>query len=290
MKGKATLFTISLLGGTALAVSTLGAQTSSPERRRLMLPGGSQIGVTVTEVAGKEAGSADAAGVRISTVDSDSPAAKAGLRAGDLVVEVDGEVVRSARQFGRLIQETADGRSVKLSVVRDGTRQSLAVTPESRPFAFGVDGDRIGREVTRGLREIEPQLRDLEPRLRELEPMVRDFRFELPFDVDEWRMFGGGRGRLGVQMTPLPSQLADYFGAKDGGVLVSSVTAGSAAEKAGLKAGDVITSIDGDRVRSSSDLSAELRDKDGAVSIGILREKKESTVQATLESATTRRR
>ena len=57
-----------------------------------------------------------------------------------------------------------------------------------------------------------------------------------------------------------------------------------------VKAGDVITSIDGDRVRSSSELSGELRDKDGAVSIGIIRDKKESTVQATLESATTRRR
>jgi S1-C subfamily serine protease len=75
------------------------------------------------------------------------------------------------------------------------------------------------------------------------------------------------------------------------GVLVTSVTEGSAASRAGLKAGDVITSIDGQRVETREDLLRGLRDADRdapsgtvEVSIGIVRDKKESTVKATFES------
>ena len=97
------------------------------------------------------------------------------------------------------------------------------------------------------------------------------------------------RGRLGVQLNDLSPQLAEYFGATDGGVLVSSITKDSAAEKAGLKAGDVITSINGDRVRHTDDLIDELRDaKDAEVTIGIIRDKKASSVKATMENASPR--
>jgi serine protease Do len=92
-----------------------------------------------------------------------------------------------------------------------------------------------------------------------------------------------------VQLNDLTPQLAEYFGAKDGGVLVASVTKDSPADKAGLKAGDVITSIDGGRVRSSDDVIDGLRDKDGQISVGVVREKKESTLNATIESDTPRR-
>ena len=258
----------------------------------MMLDGrGGQLGVVVRDLdeAGLKGAAGAASGVRIDDVDQDSAAAKAGLREGDIVVDVDGERVRSARQFSRLIQETPDGRSVNLGVVRDGKRQSISVTPESRPFAFGFDGDLIDRDVARGLRdlgprlrEIEPQLRELEPRLREIEPQLREFRFNGPmdFDFDMLPRMTSPRGRLGVQLNELTPQLAEYFGVKDGGVLVSSITKDSAAEKAGLKAGDVITSVNGDRVRHTDDLVDELRDaKDGDVTIGIIRDKKESTRQ-----------
>jgi serine protease Do len=238
----------------------------------------------------KGAGGAQS-GVRIEDVDQDSPASKAGLRQGDIVVDVDGERVRSARQFSRLIQETPEGRTVRLGVMRDGKRQSIDVTPESRSFGFGPDGDFIARQLEPRLRELEPRLRELEPRLRELEPRLREFRFDGPFsfDFDMLPRLTSPRARLGVQTNPLTPQLAEYFGAKDGGVLVSGVNQGSPAEKAGLKAGDVITSIDGDRVRSVDDLVDELRSKEGEVTLGILRDKKESTMKATIESEVPRR-
>jgi serine protease Do len=300
----AVVFAVSGLAQTPPAPGEPPPGDSQDERRRpgvMMLDGrGGQLGVVVRDLdaEGLKAAAGATSGVRIDAVDQDSPAAKAGLREGDIVVDVDGDRVRSARQFARLIQETPEGRSVSLGVVRNGQRQTIAVTPESRPFAFGFDGDRIGRDIARGLREIEPglrelepRLRELEPRLRELEPRLREFYDDVPryFDFDVMPRMTSPR-RLGVQLDNLTPQLAEYFGAKDGGVLVSEVTKDSPAEKAGLKAGDVITSIDGDRVRHSDDLREELRDKEGEVTIGILRDKKESTVKATIEPSAWRPR
>jgi len=91
--------------------------------------------------------------------------------------------------------------------------------------------------------------------------------------------------RLGVSVEELTSQLAGYFGAKDG-VLVTSVADGSAASRAGLKAGDVITAINGQAVRSREDLLRGLREAPDSdeVTIGIVRDKKDSTVKAKLEA------
>jgi serine protease Do len=280
-----TLIGLGLAGAVGFAVSTVAAQGSGDNQERtarprvMMLDGrGAQIGVEVNDVT---------EGVRIEEVDQESPASKAGLHAGDIVVDLDGERVRSARQFSRLIQETASGRSVALGIMRDGKRQVVTVTPEARAFGFGFDGDQLGRDIARGLRDIEPQLRELEPRLRELEPRLREFRFNGPFDFnfDGLPRITSPRGRLGVQLEELTPQLGEYFGAKDGGVLVTSVTADSPAAAAGLRAGDVITSIDGDRVRRTEDVIDDLRDKEGEVTVGILRDKQESSVKATLEDA-----
>src|SRR5256885_12076745 len=60
----------------------------------------------------------------------------------------------------------------------------------------------------------------------------------------------------------LTKQLADYFGVKDGGLLITSVTENSPAAKAGLKAGDVITAAEGEKVTSSGDLTRAINKKD----------------------------
>ena len=93
----------------------------------------------------------------------------------------------------------------------------------------------------------------------------------------------GSRGRLGVSVQSLTPDLQEYFGATNGGALVSSVTKESAAAKAGVKAGDVITSINGRRITDSDDLVRELDDLTGEVTIVLLRDKKEMTLKATLE-------
>jgi S1-C subfamily serine protease len=70
---------------------------------------------------------------------------------------------------------------------------------------------------------------------------------------------------------------------------VTAVTEGTAASRAGLKAGDVITSINGTAVHSPDDLVRQLRDASGAeVTIGIVRDKKESSVKATIDGPSRR--
>jgi len=275
--------------GLVLAVTSLVAQDrgrpEAPERgaRREMflLDGrGSRLGVTVRDLEAAEVTAAVPGGAKVDDVDRDSPAEKAGLKAGDVVVEYDGERVRSARQLTRLVQETPEGRQVTLAVLRDGSRQTLTATPEARGFSWNmdIDGERLGREVERGMRGLEG-LREFR-----MDPPAFDFRF----DPDAWPM---GRGRLGVTLQTVTDQLAQYFGAPDGGALVTSVREGSPAEKAGLKAGDVITSVNGDAVRDAGDVMSHVRGASAdEVTIGYLRDRKAASVKATLEPRSERGR
>ncbi len=286
------VFCLGLATAVGGAVAGLGAQdpstrpsgTLGASRPRVFtLDGrGSQLGVVVSDVDARQG-----AGVNVDEVTEDSAAEKAGLKAGDVVVEFDGERVRSARQFTRLVQETPEGRTVKLAVLRDGNKQTLEATPEARSFSWdiNIDGDRIRREVERGLQglrefRVEPPM-DFRSDRGDREP--RRFEFRTPdggrADVFSMR---SSRGRLGVTVQELSPDLADYFGAKNGGALVSSVTKGSAAEKAGLKAGDVITTVNGDRVNDADDVIRELAGVTGEVTLGVIRDKKEMTVKATI--------
>jgi serine protease Do len=223
--------------------------------------------VSVRDAEPSQADRRDAqGGVVVDDVRPDSPAQKAGLKRSDVIVEFDGERVRSARQFARLVSETPPGRTVTATIVREGRRQSVQVTPSAgQRFDVFVDGPRLRAQlddqVSRGLRR---------------------FNFEnFDFDFDGW---GGSSRRLGVAVTELSPQLAGYFGVKDG-VLVASVTEDSPASRAGLKAGDVITSVGGTTVGSTGELVRLLRDAgDAEVTLGIVRDKRELTVKATPES------
>ena len=238
------------------------------DRRVIQLDGrGSQLGVMVSDVD-------DAAGVRVDTVESDSAAAKGGVKAGDVVVEFDGERVRSARQLTRLVQETPAGRAVKMTVRRGSDRQTLDVTPEARE-AFAWHG-RFGPEFERDVeRSVEQSLRNLP---EQIEPLL-NFRFDGGIPAM------GARGRLGVQVEGLSDQLATYFGVADGGVLVAGVTADSPAAKAGVKAGDVITKVNGAAVKDPGDLVRALGDvkDDGAVALDVVRDRKATSLKATIE-------
>ena len=257
-----------------VAAISVAAQDRVEPRRdmRVFGGGGSQLGIRVSD---------SATGVRVDDVDSGSPADKAGIREGDVVVEFDGERVRSAMQLTRLVRETPNGRSVAVAVMRDGKRQALQATPEAgRTFAFD---DEAMRELERGLRNLPPEFRAVPPVYRYDNP-PRRFEYRLPDGyAPDWAVpFMGSRGRLGVTVQSLTPDLEAYFGAKNGGALVSSVAQDSAAAKAGVKAGDVITSINGRRVSDADDLTRELRDLTGEVTIAVLRDKKEMTLKGTL--------
>jgi len=263
------------------APSIYGQRDDRPERRArelsILAGRGASIGVSIRDVMPAEAGGQPPRGVLIDEVRPDSPADKGGMKRGDVVVEFDGEHVRSARQFSRLVQESTPGRSVTATVVRDGQRRDLQITPS--------ENDRRGDVMISG--DFGDYWREFGRDLGRLGDHLPSFDFNFDFDLPGLM---SGR-RLGISVNELTNQLAEHFGVKDG-VLVTSVTEGTPAARAGLKAGDVITSINGQRVESREDLMRGLRDADrdarsGSfdVTIGFVRDKKESSVKATIDSA-----
>jgi serine protease Do len=250
--------------------------------------GGSRIGASVRDVDAddvKERKLASESGAVLSDVDDDTPASRAGLKAGDVVVEYDGERVRSARQLTRLVQETPSGRKVGVVVSRDGSRMTFTVEPEAGSFpsvyAFTTPpvppAPPAPPRAPRAPRAPMPPSfdRDFEfapepPDLRDLEVFRDGFAYS----------FGGGR--LGVSLQTLSDQLATNLGAEDG-VLVTEVNDDSAASKAGLRAGDVITKVDGREIDNTGDVMRALGRATGEIEIEIVRDKKKQTVKATLE-------
>lgn len=219
---------------------------------------GSSIGITVRDTD---------TGVVVQEVRSDTPASRAGLQAGDVVTEFDGERTRSAAQFTRLVRETAAGRMVKIAVLRSSKPMTMDIVPEGR--------DSVDLNI--------PDLtRDFQ---RQFQGWPHDFTFD--FDGDGGVFTRLSQRRLGVTVTPLSDQLATYFGVKQG-VLVSEVTAGSAAETAGLRAGDVITMVRGQTVSDPGDVVRELSAAESGTSVDIrvTRDRKEITLTAKMPERT----
>jgi serine protease Do len=184
--------------------------------------------------------------------------------------------VRSARQLTRLVQETPAGRAVPATVLRDGQRTSVTITPEDgNRFSY----DRFGDLENLGNFRLRVAPKPPSPPAPPAPPMAWDF--------DELL---GRSNRLGVTVDSLTGQLAEYFGAKQG-VLVTSVNDNSAAAKAGLKAGDVITTFNGSPVDGPADIRRRmqgLRDGD-EFTIEILRDRKGVTLKGKAERTERRR-
>ena len=257
---------VMLLGSTGRAT----AQRRPVDRTQMFalanLAGGSRIGLSIEDVADNDA--ADEGAV-VRDVRPGSPAASAGFAEGDIMVEFDGERVRSARHLTRLVQDTPAGRTVGTVVMRDGRRVELEVTPEPASFDMAAVVGRVGERLDNYTRVLPDAGRNF----------AYDFRTRL------------GPVRLGVNVQELSPQLADFFGVDDG-VLVSSVDEVSAAADAGLQAGDVITSVDGRSVADSANLRRRLSavDPGEEVSIGVTRAGRELELTATLNEGRARRR
>jgi len=220
--------------------------------------GGSWLGVGVTEVTPekvKELKLPAERGALLGKIVPDSPAAKAGLKENDVITEINGQRVEGSEQFRRMIREIPAGRTAQLSVWRDGRQQTVAVTLDKSQAAH----HHTMVAPTPG--SFAFQMPDLQE-LPEIEGF-RNFHLSVP-----------GHARLGIDAEDLEGDFGNYFGAPDGeGVLVRNVFENSPAAKAGLKAGDVITTMDGERIRTASELREKLMLKKDAktVKLGLLR-------------------
>ena len=271
--GGASAVVAAALSAVVTAALVMAAQPAAAQDSRVVVRsvGAASIGVTIRDVTGEDAVKAKMAqpsGVFVESVVEGSPAAKAGLQAGDVVVDFDGERVRSAGHFTRLVQESVPNRQVTAAIVRGTSKQTVTVVPQS-----GGNFNVLPNDARRRLQGLERQLpRDLNLRLD-----------------DAFRNRTTATGRtLGVTVSPLSDQLAEYFGVKQG-VLVSAVTSGSAAAAAGIRAGDVITAVNGQSVSTSADITRALRENSGdSAEIAVTRDRKPLSLKATLPARTTR--
>jgi serine protease Do len=206
-------------------------------------------------------------GVEVTSVQGDSAADKAGLKVGDVVLEFNGQKVEGWEHLKRLVHETPIHREVKIGVWRNGTAQTLTAVVGARremPMEPG-NGNFVMPMPTLPAPPMPPM-----PQL----------------DIPQFRTLMGASS-LGIMGEALgqESQLAEFFGVKEG-VLVRSVTKGSAAEKAGMKAGDVVTKIDDTAISSPQQISSVLRNarSKGTVTVTVVRNKKEITIGVTIEA------
>ncbi len=232
---------------------------------------GGWLGVEIAEVTpdnSKDLKLSSVRGVIVKDVEPDSPAAKAGLKENDVITQYDGQTVEGTVQFRRLVRETPPGHTVALAISRDGNIQNLSIELGDRSAFFE--------------KRMQGRMRDFGGANTFVSPNL-DFNFAGP---EAFGMMDSRTPQLGISAEDLSGQLGNYFGAPDGaGILVREVRPGTPAEKAGLKAGDVIVQVDGKPVRTLSELRDQLRDKNDQkpVSLGILRKGASTSVSVTIE-------
>ncbi len=222
-----------------------------------LLSGGTYLGVNLCEISSdraRELKLKEAYGVEITRVEDGSPAEKAGLKSGDIVLEYNGQRVEGMEQFGRLVRETPSGREVKLLISRNGATQTVLATLQTRKL--------------KNFPTVMPNFDMPQMRLPDMPQMFTTWRSPV----------------LGVEAESLGSQLAAYFGVKEG-VLVRSVARDTAAEKAGIKAGDVITKVDGSAVTTPNELDSAVHAASSKKSfpVDLVRDRHETSVTVTIE-------
>lgn len=206
-------------------------------------------------------------GVAITRVVKDSPAEKAGLRKDDVILRIDNENVTSVRRLNRLVSEIAPDQTVRVAISRGGAEQEIVATMGRRSGSNSF-GSLFGDRLFKG----------------DLKDFGRwDWEGALPNHDGSFTFAFGASRRIGVGTTELTKQLAEFFGVPGGkGVLVTSVSEGGPAAQAGVKAGDVITAIDGEAIDSTGDISRILNQKkEGDVTLTVIRNKSQQSIRVT---------
>jgi serine protease Do len=190
--------------------------------------GGSHLGVKLADLDSDRAKSlklSEVTGALVLAVEENSAADQAGLRSGDVILSYNGEKVLGAQQLGRLVLETPQDRKVTLKIWREGKAKDIVVTTAAPS------------DVYMGNSAFAPS----------------DFITDIPAPLMVWKNVV-----LGFDYEPLSVQLAQFFGVKQGS-LIRSVQPSSPAEKAGIRAGDIITGVAGHSTYSPRDFGTAIR-------------------------------
>lgn len=259
-----------------LVITGFAQQTPRPGSRNVqVITQGNQpyLGIGVRDIdpdSAKKFNLKEVRGAEVTNVAEDSPAAKAGFKPGDVIVEFNGQPIEGGEQLSRLVHETPIGRQIRLGVWRNGSVQTLTATVEThkgvQSFTFNGPWQSVDPE------QLQEQFRSFHmPEMPGMPGMP------MPANTP----------MLGIMGEPLgqEKQLAEYFGVEDG-VLVKSVNRGAAADKAGIKAGDVILRVDDSNTSTTRDIAMALRAARSkkTVTVLVMRNHKEMPITVTLDN------
>jgi len=235
-------------------------------------------------------------GARVSEVVHDSPAEKAGLQSGDIIIVFDGKTIRGPVGLTKQIHERKPGDTVRVDVLRDGQVKTIEIELADRFAGHGVGSYTLApfAEIEFVMPQMEMELQEkIERSLEHLEhiqlPEVYGLRScEEGEDCEDSNFFfdfrWGGKPRLGVQLVETTPELKEHLGSSDGtGVLISKVMRGLPADHAGIQVGDLIVRVAGDPVEEVSDLRRALNDRAGETfTIEVIRDGKSLDLDVTL--------
>lgn len=203
----------------------------------------------------------EAQGAEIITVDHDAPAAKAGLRVHDVILAMNSQAIAGEAQLRQLLREQPAGRTVTFVISRNGQQQTITVQLADRST---LEADAWSQHTTLP----EPDETDV--------PQTPGPSYGYGF----LSALGPNPLYTGLDLDMLGPQLANFFGVHDGqGLLVRRVDDNSPGSVAGLRAGDVITRVNGQIVATTNQWMRAIHANRGKlVQLTVFRDRKEGTV------------
>lgn len=253
-------------GATSSASPLQRQTTASGSPPAANQPSQGYLGIVCSDVI--EAHAADlklkeARGTEIINVDRDGPAGKAGLRPHDVILQMNGQDIAGEQQLRRMLHETPAGRTISLLISREGQQETISVQLADRAT---VEQNAWTQHVVLPAPEDQGEAFWGESSLRSI-------------GNGFFSVFSYGTPSVGLELGILGTQLADFFGVHDGqGLLVRRVAENSWAARAGLKAGDVITKANGQKMATLNDWARMLHTNRGKmVQITLVRNRKELT-------------
>jgi len=270
----AALASMSLVPFAARAQAPVRLEPAHDEMFNLVVNRRARLGLKVS----LQAQESDSIGARVDAVTPGGPAAKAGIRSGDIITRVQGNSVLAAPdavdQAGRslpglrlieLAARLAPNDTVAVDFRRGTDRKTVSLVTAGDPL-FGLRAHPFppGQHA--------PPNFDAMPGIGP-DPDIESLDIRLPRMA---MLYGGELSEL--ELAPLNPDLGQYFGVSDG-ILVINAPKGSSL---GLKGGDVVLNVDGRKPASPSHLLRILRsyDRDESFKIELLRNRKRETVTA----------
>jgi serine protease Do len=199
--------------------------------------------------------------LEIIEVEKESPAELAKLELGDIILQIQGKDVTSGEMIVHEIRSRKPGQTITLKLERDGKETEVRIKL----------GEYTEEDVWREMEQRFPRL--FVPESRKMIVTEPRQKLRLGFETRKY---------IGVNLEPLNTELAEYFGVKEGkGLLVREVGEDEPAAKAGLKVGDVLVKADGKELAMTSDLTRILQEKEKGdrIKLEFYRDKKKRSVE-----------